>query len=76
MPFMHNPSLPHLLTVAAKLPTLLVWGREDRVVPLNAAQIYKRALPDARQVIFDDCGHRPEVEKPAEFIRAVEEFLG
>jgi pimeloyl-ACP methyl ester carboxylesterase len=76
MPFMHNPSLPHLLPVAAKLSALLVWGRQDGVVPLNAGHIYKQALKSARMVVFDGCGHRPEVEKPAEFIREIETFLG
>lgn len=75
-PFMHNPSLPHLLGVAASLPTLVIWGREDRVVPASTASLYKRVLPAAQIATFDDCGHRPEVEKAADFIRAVEEFLG
>jgi len=74
-PFMHNPSLPHLLGVASSLPTLLLWGREDRVVPLGAAAEYQRALKSARLRVFDHCGHRPEVEKPADFLREVEEFL-
>jgi pimeloyl-ACP methyl ester carboxylesterase len=76
MPFMHNPSLPHLLPVAAKLSALLVWGRQDGVVPPNVGDIYKQALKSARMVVFDGCGHRPEVEKRAEFIREVETFLG
>jgi pimeloyl-ACP methyl ester carboxylesterase len=68
--------LPHLLPVAANLPALLVWGRQDAVVPLNAGDIYKQALKSARMVVFDGCGHRPEVEKPADFIREIETFLG
>jgi pimeloyl-ACP methyl ester carboxylesterase len=75
-PFMHNPSLTHLLGVAAKLPTLLVWGRQDKMVPISAAESYGKVLKAARLVAFDDCGHRPEVEKSAEFIREVENFLG
>jgi pimeloyl-ACP methyl ester carboxylesterase len=74
-PFMHNPSLPHLLGVAPSLPTLLIWGREDRVVPLSAAEEYKRVMKSARLSVFDNCGHRPEVEKPVDFLREVEGFL-
>src|SRR5712691_8756074 len=47
-PFMHNPSLPHLLGVASELPTLLIWGRQDRVVPLAAADEFKRVMKSAR----------------------------
>jgi pimeloyl-ACP methyl ester carboxylesterase len=74
-PFMHNPSLPHLLGVAARLPTLLLWGRDDNVVPLSAADDYKSAIKSARLSVFDDCGHRPEIEKTTEFLREVENFL-
>jgi pimeloyl-ACP methyl ester carboxylesterase len=65
VPFMHNPSLPHLLGVTAGLPTLLVWGREG----------YRRAIAGAKLVVFDGCGHRPEIEKAADFIRETEAFL-
>jgi pimeloyl-ACP methyl ester carboxylesterase len=75
VPFMHNPSLPHLLAVAANLPTLLVWGKQDRVVPFTAADDYKRAMKSAKVVAFDNCGHRPEVEKSADFLREIEQFL-
>jgi len=74
-PFMHNPSLPHLLGVTPSLPTLMIWGREDRVVPLSAAEEYKRVMKSARLSVFDNCGHRPEVEKPVDFLREVEGFL-
>lgn len=74
-PFMHNPSLPHLLGVAPNLPTLLIWGRDDRVVPVAAGEDYRRAMKSARLVVFDNCGHRPEVEKSADFISELEAFL-
>ena len=74
-PFMHNPSLPHLLGIAAGLPTLLIWGRQDRVVPLGTADEFTRVLKSARLTAFDNCGHRPEVERTTEFVREVEAFL-
>jgi pimeloyl-ACP methyl ester carboxylesterase len=54
----------------------LLWGREDQVVPLSAAAEYQRVMKSARLSVFDSCGHRPEVEKPVEFLREVEGFLG
>jgi pimeloyl-ACP methyl ester carboxylesterase len=74
-PFMHNPSLPHLLGLAAKLPTLLIWGQQDRIVPPSAADEFKRVMKLARLAAFDHCGHRPEVERTADFLREVEAFL-
>ncbi len=75
MPYMHNPSLPHLLRGIANLPTLLVWGRQDAVVPLSAGEAYERSIAGAKLVAFDRCGHRPEIEKPAEFLKEVQGFL-
>jgi len=76
VPYMHNPSLPHLLGVIDSLPTLLVWGREDQVVPLSAGEAYKKAIAGSKLVVLDECGHRPEIEQNAEFVRAVKNFLG
>jgi len=73
---MHNPSLPHLLRVAAGLPTLLIWGRQDRLVPVSVADEFKRVMKGARLAVFENCGHRPEVEKRGDFLREVETFLG
>ena len=75
-PFMHNPALPHLLGVAAGLPTLVMWGRQDGVVPPSAAERWRAAISGARVVMFDACGHRPEIERSADFIRETEAFLG
>jgi pimeloyl-ACP methyl ester carboxylesterase len=74
-PFMHNPSLPKLLEVVTNLPTLLVWGAQDTMVPAAAAEDYRRAIRGAKVMVFERCGHRPEIEKSAEFIRATESFL-
>ncbi len=74
-PYMHNPNLPHLLHRLKRLPTLLVWGREDGVVPLSAGQKYNESIPGSRLAVMDDCGHRPELERPAEFVAIVREFL-
>ena len=43
-PYMFNPSLPHLLEGTVKAPTLIVWGREDRVAPFSAAAVFKKSI--------------------------------
>ncbi len=75
-PYMHDPSLPALLERLRALPTLIVWGREDRIVPLEAGELYRRAIAGACLEVIDRCGHFPHLEKPAEFMRAARPFLG
>jgi pimeloyl-ACP methyl ester carboxylesterase len=75
-PYMHYPALPHLLGRLRSLPTLVVWGREDAIVPLSAGGVYHQSIEGSRLAVVDDCGHRPEIEKPTEFVELVEEFLG
>jgi len=75
-PFMHNPSLGHLLGVADSLPTLLIWGKQDGIVPVSAANDYKRAIKNAQLTVFDNCGHRPEVEMLDKFVAETQKFLG
>ncbi|HEX3408954.1 MAG TPA: alpha/beta hydrolase [Candidatus Binataceae bacterium] len=74
-PFMHNPSLPHLLH-GVKTPTLLVWGTLDKVVPRGCIDAYRAAIPEAQVVEIAGAGHRPEIENVAEFDRAIRKFLG
>jgi pimeloyl-ACP methyl ester carboxylesterase len=74
-PFMYNPSLGHLLE-GVTLPTLLVWGQADAVVPRGCIKAYKKAMPHAQVVEIPDVGHRPEIENPEAFIEAVKAFLG
>ena len=59
-----------------EVPTLIVWGRNDRVVPVPAAVSYKRRIGEnAELVIFDHCGHVPQIERPMRFNRLLEDFL-
>jgi 2-hydroxy-6-oxonona-2,4-dienedioate hydrolase len=60
----------HLIKAAC----LLIWGREDIVTPPEAAHEFMSRLADARIVWFDQCGHAPMIEKPAEFAQAVLTF--
>ena len=57
-------------------PTLIVWGRNDRVVPVPAAYAYKRRIGDNAELhVFDKTGHVPMLERPVRFNRLLEEFL-
>jgi pimeloyl-ACP methyl ester carboxylesterase len=73
-PYAHDPVLP-LMLGRLDLPTLIIWGREDRVVPVQCAELFHQAIPNSRLAIVDQCGHFPHLEKPAEFNRLVSDFL-
>ena len=59
-----------------KRPTLLIWGRQDGLVPLAEGEHFNRDIAGSKLVVFDQCGHVPQIEKPAEFNAAVLKFLG
>jgi pimeloyl-ACP methyl ester carboxylesterase len=74
-PYMHNPRLAHFLPRVGN-PTLIVWGREDRIVPVECGEQYRRLLPDARLHVFERCGHVPPIEQPDAYAKLVSDFLG
>jgi len=69
-PYMYNPGLPHLLG-SVTTPALVVWGRKDRVVPVECGERYVKALPNARLEVIDDAGHYVEMEKPDALVRLI-----
>lgn len=73
-PYLHDPKLPRRLK-RATVPTLIVWGRQDQLIPPVYAEEYKRLLPAAQVAYIDQCGHDPTIEQPDEFARVVGEFL-
>jgi len=75
-PYMFTQSMEHLLHNVAGLPTLLLWGKQDQVVPLSVGEHYHKQIAGSKLVTFDKCGHMPEIEKSADFIKEVESFLG
>ena len=74
-PYMHNPSLPYLLRGVKNVPTLLIRGSEDQVVPQGCIDAYKKAIDGAQVAEMANVGHRPEIENSAEFVNIVKEFL-
>ncbi len=57
------------------IPTLLLWGRADRVVPLGIGERLVRDLPNARLHVLERCGHLPPEEVPDESYALLETFL-
>jgi len=61
---------------ALSRPALFLWGDRDQLVPVGFARHVESALPHARSVILDDCGHVPQFEHPERTHRLVRDFLG
>lgn len=72
-PRMYDPMLQKWLR-RIRIPTLLIWGREDRIVPAQYGEFLQAALPNAELVVFDACGHLPAVERTDDFLKEFEKF--
>jgi pimeloyl-ACP methyl ester carboxylesterase len=63
------------LYLAALVPTLIVWGSRDPLIPVEHAHAAHEAIPGSRLEIFDDVGHFPHCEAPERFADALTEFV-
>ena len=59
-----------------KVPTLVAWGKQDKLLPIGAGERYAAGIAGAKLVSFEKCGHVPPIEKTEEFVAAVVAFLG
>ena len=73
-PYMYSTSLQPMLS-RLRLPSLVVWGAEDEVVPVECAELWRSSIPKAELRLIDDCGHWPHYEKPQELAQIVSRFL-
>ena len=58
-----------------KKPTLIIWGKQDGLIPLSDGEKFNKGIAGSELVIFDQCGHVPQFEKFPEFTKKVLEFL-
>jgi len=61
--------------IRLSMPTLIVWGESDRLVPASYAEEFRSSIRDSRVVILPECAHMPMFEKPEEFVSIITEFL-
>ena len=59
-----------------KKPTLIIWGKQDGLLPVADATAFNKGIAGSELVIFDQCGHVPQFEKAADFNKAVLDLLG
>jgi len=60
---------------APPIPTLIVWGSKDRMIPASHALSVQRALPDCRVELFEGAGHFPHLDDPDRFASALRDFI-
>jgi pimeloyl-ACP methyl ester carboxylesterase len=60
---------------AISVPTLVMWGREDNIVPVSGAQKFADAIPGAQLIIYDNIGHLPQEEHAEQSIQDVRAFM-
>jgi pimeloyl-ACP methyl ester carboxylesterase len=63
------------LEAAVRAPTLVLWGREDRLIPARTGLLLSDRIPGAKLVVLPDAGHVPQEEAPEAFSREVAVFL-
>ena len=73
-PFMYDRALPGMLE-KVRVPTLIVWGAQDQIIPVECGQLYQRAIPGATLRLIEQCGHWPQFERPQELAQLVREFI-
>jgi pimeloyl-ACP methyl ester carboxylesterase len=63
------------LYLATDLPTLIIWGARDHIIPISHAHAAHDALPGSQLVIFEHAGHFPHTEEPLRFVEVLGEFV-
>lgn len=73
-PRFYNPDL-HKWLHRIPVPTLIIWGENDKVIPAGYGPAYRDLIPGARLEIIAGCGHLPQIEKADVFTGLVERFI-
>jgi pimeloyl-ACP methyl ester carboxylesterase len=63
------------LYLSSMMPTLIVWGRQDPLIPAHHGETARRAMPDSQLEIFDGVGHFPQLDDPVRFGRVLRNFI-
>lgn len=69
-PRLHDPFLPKWLR-RIEVPVKIIWGREDRILPVGFVDEFRRLLPRAEVHVLEKCGHLPHAEKADDFVEIV-----
>jgi pimeloyl-ACP methyl ester carboxylesterase len=73
-PYMYSHALIHQLP-GVRLPTLVISGGEDRIVPASVAEDFSTSLPNSERLHFDLLGHQADLEAPALLAESISKYL-
>jgi len=68
-------SATNRLYLASRVPTLIMWGDHDRIIPVKQGYEAHDAIPGSRLEIFEGAGHFPHIEDPARFVKVLTDFM-
>ena len=74
-PRLNNPDLKKWLH-RIHLPTLIIWGDSDRLIPPAYGPAFQSLIPNSRLEVIPQCGHLPHMERTSEFVSTVTSFIG
>jgi pimeloyl-ACP methyl ester carboxylesterase len=63
------------LYLASPMPTLIIWGDRDDIIPVSHAHAAHQAIPGSRLVVIEGAGHFPQIEEPEQFVHALVDFI-
>jgi pimeloyl-ACP methyl ester carboxylesterase len=63
------------LYLAAEVPSLVIWGERDRVIPIQHGRMAHEEMPGSRFIVIPDAGHFPQLDQPRRFVEALVEFM-
>jgi len=63
------------LYLSSTMPTLIVWGRRDRIIPVKHAAPAHEGMPGSRLELFEAAGHFPQLDDPLRFARVLDDFI-
>jgi pimeloyl-ACP methyl ester carboxylesterase len=63
------------LYLASPMPTLIIWGDRDDIIPVSHAHAAHQAIPGSRLVVIEGAGHFPQIEAPEQFVNALVDFI-
>ena len=73
-PRLYNPDL-HKWLHRISVPTLLLWGDDDKVIPPQYGPAFAKLIPGARLEVIEKCGHLPQVERADVFVSKISDFI-
>lgn len=63
------------LYLASKMPSMIIWGTRDRIIPVSHAEPTHRGMPGSRFELFEEAGHFPQLDDPLRFARTLQDFF-